>query len=141
MDKRKKGVKWLNFLYSFFGLEIIVKGYFAIGTISTIVAATRGEDPESLFSVANFVSLCACILLIVEVVFKLLACISHTKAEGYSAMIWALVTGVISSVFYMFADQGWLTGLVFSVFAIGFFAINFVYVRNRKWIFGNADYL
>lgn len=55
--EKKKGVMWLNFLYSFFGFEIIFRGWTNIGNIVTIIAESFVEDGEPIYSVANIVAI------------------------------------------------------------------------------------
>lgn len=138
---RKRNIAWLNFLYSFFQMQILVKGAMAIGTIVAIIESTRGEFGEPFFTIPNMLSIFACILLLVEVAYKLLACIFTKKYEGYKFMIIALLLGLFSGTFYVISDQGLLVGLAFFAVAAIWFAANYKYVKNRKWVYGNPDML
>lgn len=141
MEQRKKGLKWLNFLYSFFGLEILVKGMLSIGTLTTVIEESKGDQGEPLYSPRNIITILTVVFLLTECIIKLLACISSKKTEGYSLMVWALWIGTLSGIFYVFVDQGWLVGFIFSVFDLLILYFNYSYLKKRKWVYGNPDLL
>lgn len=141
MDSRRKGLKWLNFLYSFFGLMVVVKFLVGVGTLYTIIDAAKGENGEELFTVANFFTFVSVIFFMTDAIFKFLACASSSKKEGYSLMIWALGLSIVSNSFYAFSDQGVLFGLFALICSSILFIINYIYVSKRKWVYGNPDLL
>lgn len=139
--ERRLGIKYLNFMFSFFGLEIIIKSVLAFGTLSSIIDGTGEIQQEPLFSPRNVITMCSIVLFMTEVVFELLACINYKKAEAYSLVMWSLVLGTIANCFYVFFDQGILVGLVFLALSGGMFYINYGYVKRRKKYFGNPDFM
>lgn len=139
VGRRKNGLAWLNFLYTFFGVEIIYKGILAVGTLYTLLSNVRFHPEESLFMGKNILSMCASVLFIFDVVVKFFALINAKNAEGYTLMVWSLALGSISGSVYLFFDQGFLIGLVFAVLAGIAFFLNYTYVKKRKWVYGNPD--
>lgn len=139
---KRYGLKWLNFLYSFFGFEVFVKSFIVYGTLSSIITAHRYDSfANPIFTVANMLSVCFVMLISVEIVFKLLACIKSRKKEGYELMIWALALGPVSTSFFLLTDQGLLAGFITIILELSLFVINYRYVRNRKHFYGNPDLL
>lgn len=137
---KKYGVKWLNFLYSFFGFEVLFKGIMSIGTITAIFEKGNEFEEKAFVTFENAVAICSIILIFVEIFIKLMACIYNKKKEGYSYMVKGLIWGPISSSFYVFFDQGLATGFAFMVFDVLLNVANYFYVRKRKEIFDNPYY-
>lgn len=137
----KRSFGWLNFLYTFFGFEIVFKGSSAIGTLRTLMNGSGDFIGESLLSKNNLLTIMTMLLVVVEVIVKLYACLTHKKKEGFFYMKCALVVGMISSVVYMFVDRGITFGIGFMIIAVGFMIGNMIYVNNREWVYGNPDLL
>jgi len=139
--KKRYGLKWLNFLYSFFQLEVFVKSFLAIGTIVTVIQTVRTDEAESFFMLDTVLSFFACLLLLVECAVKLIACISSGKAGGYKLLLYGLLFGFISGVFYMTVDQGLAVGAFFMIPSGLWAGLNYLYLKKRKDVFGNPDLL
>lgn len=123
------------------GIASLIKIILGIGTLYTIIESGRAPQGGQLFTVANAISFFASVFFITDSVFKMLACVTSSRKEGYAFMIWALVLSVISNSFYVFSDQGFLAGLVMLLASGGLCAINYVYISKRKWVYGNPDLL
>lgn len=135
----KKSLKWMNFLYSFFGVEVVFKGFSNIGTLTSLLSGSGFAPGESLLSYWNFIALCSTVLALVEVVIKLIACITHKKTVGYVWMMRALLFGVLSNLFYVAFDKGYPDGIVLMILIAAFYGMNYLYVQKHKWAY-EADY-
>lgn len=137
--EKKKGVMWLNFLYSFFGFEIIFRGWTNIGNIVTIIAESFVEDGEPIYSVANIVAIIVALVKLSELAVKLVACITYKTYIGFAWMKRALICGGISGAFSMGMDRGLVDGLPLMILFILFYGFNYLYVNKREFVYKKAE--
>ncbi len=70
-------------------------------TLYTIIDASRGENGEELFTVANVLAFFTAVMFLTDAIFKIIACFKSSKKEGYSILIWSMAIAVISNTFYV----------------------------------------
>lgn len=128
------GTKWMSFIYGWFIFSIVV---VIIGTLSSVVQIMRMKEYYGSLYQVNGLVYVIIFFDILRVIYKILACKTKYKSNGYIYADWAMGLDAFSAFLYGLR-YSFVTGLVSCAILLAIVIPSIIYFNKRKYIYARG---